>query len=177
MIATALGEHELRVVHYLGNPIAVGEPLPPPLIAPTGRLTLPEHSGDWGERSLLADLIKRYELAPETFEKLKGLPIDALYRDAICAGMLIEHGADRSEDVSVPLAHQSALAGILLATWLIVDRVPELCELRPDATQARYDVLRGGDQAWPRRRGLNERCICSDPDYLDAYEKRWLQEI
>jgi hypothetical protein len=176
MIATALGEHELRVVHYLGSPIPVGEPLPPLLIAPTGRLSLPEHSDSWAERSLLADLIERYELPAEVFEKLKGLPVDALYRDAICAGMLIEHGADRGEDVSVPLAHQSALAGILLATWLIVDRVPELRELRPDATQARYDALRGGDQVWPRQRGLSERCICSDPDYLDAYAKRWPQE-
>jgi hypothetical protein len=176
VIATALGEHELRVVQYLGNRIPVGEPLSPPQIAPTGRLALPENSGGWGERSLLADLIERYELPAETFEKLKGLPVDGLYRDAICAGMLIEHGADRSEDVSVPLAHQSALAGILLAAWLIVDRVPELRELRPDATQSRYDTLRGGDQVWPRQRGLSERCICSDPDYLDAYEKRWLQQ-
>lgn len=176
MIASALGEHELRVVRYLGNPIPVGQPLPPPMIAPTGRLPLPENSDSWAERSLLADLIERYELPAEVFEKLKDLPVDALYRDAVCAGMLIEHGADRSEDVSVPLAHQSALAGILLATWFIVDRAPELRKLRPSATQARYDALRGGDQVWPRHRGLNERCICSDPDYLDAYANRWTQE-
>jgi hypothetical protein len=176
MIASALGEHELRVVRYLGSPIPVGQPLPAPLIAPTGRLPLPEDSDKWGDRSLLADLIERYELPPDVFEKLKELPVDALYRDAVCAGMLIEHGADRSEDVSVPLAHQSALAGILLATWLIIDRVPELRELRPHETQARYDVLRGGDQMWPRQRERNERCICADPDYLGAYANRWPQK-
>jgi hypothetical protein len=92
----------------------------------------------------------------------------------VCAGMLIEHAEDRrGADVSVPLAHQSALAGILLATWLIVDRVPELRALRPSATQARYDVLRGGVQVWPRSRGREERCICCDSDFRSAYTQQW----
>jgi hypothetical protein len=92
----------------------------------------------------------------------------------VCAGMLIERGGDRRvADVSVPLAHQSALAGILLATWLVVDRVPALRALRPSATQARYDVLRGGVQVWPRSRGREERCLCCDPDFRSAYTQRW----
>jgi hypothetical protein len=172
-IATALGEHELRVIHYLSHPIPVGQPLPPQVITPTGRLPLPDDAKSWAERSLLVDLIARYELPAESFEELKNLPVDALYRDAVCAGILIEHGADRSGDVSVPLAHQSALAGILLAAWLVIDRSPELRELRPEATQARYDVLRGGNQVWPRQRERTERCICGDDDYLSVYRSRW----
>jgi hypothetical protein len=176
LIAEVLGEEELRVIKYLGHGIAVGQPLPAPLIAPTGRLALPEGSEAWAERSLLADLIDRYRLPPEPFEALAGLPVDALYRDAVCAGMLIEHGGEREPDVSVPLAHQSALAGILLATWLLVDRVPALRELRPAATQARYDVLRGGEQEWPRPRPRAERCICGDADYLTIYRDRWAEQ-
>jgi hypothetical protein len=172
-IATALGEHELRVVHYLGHGVPVGQPLPSDAIQPTGRLALPKGSDQWAHRSLLDDLIKRHRLSPEPFEDLAGLALDALYRDAVCAGMLIEHGSDRDAEVSVPLAHQSALAGILLATWLIVDRVPQLRELRPAETQARYDMLRGGDQVWPRGRTTTERCICGDRDYLAAYAERW----
>ncbi|HEY4779208.1 MAG TPA: ThiF family adenylyltransferase [Solirubrobacterales bacterium] len=175
MISEALGESELRVLRYLGSKTPVGQPLPADQIQPTGRLPLPEDAPKWGERSLLEDLIERYGLPPEPLQELAVLPIENLYRDAVCAGMLIEHGnaADRAAEVSVPLAHQSALAGIMLAAWLIVDRVPALRELRPAETQARYDVLRGGEQVWPRQRGRTERCLCADPDFRDAYRERW----
>jgi hypothetical protein len=174
MIAAALGEHELRVLLYLGHDTPVGQPLAPALLQPTGRLALPGDAAAWAQRSLLTDLIERYQLPPGQFEHLGALPVRALYRDAVCAGMLIEHAEDRrGADVSVPLAHQSALAGILLATWLLVDRVPELRALRPSATQARYDVLRGGVQVWPRSRSREERCLCSDSDFLDGYQRRW----
>jgi hypothetical protein len=173
MIAAALGEHELRVIHHLGNNVPVGRPLPAPMIRGTRRLQVPPEATGWAERSLLADLIERHELPPRPFENLGGLMVEQLYRDAVCAGMLIEHGAGRESDVSVPLAHQSALAGILLAATLVIDRVPELRDLRPEASVARYDVLRGGEQHLPRPRGRQDRCICRDPDYQAAYADRW----
>jgi len=172
-IADALGEHELRVIQYLLSRIPVGQPLGPDQLQGTVRLPIPEQAGDWLIRSLLDDLIDRYQLSRQSFQALAGLGIRGLYRDAICAGMLIEHGASRGDDVSVPLAHQSALAGILLATALVVDRVPELREIRPAGTVAKYDVLRGGAQIWTRASGRNERCICFDGDYLKAYSQRW----
>jgi ThiF family len=172
-IAEALGESELRVSHYLGNKTPVGQPLPAAIVKGTRRLPLPEGTNTWSERSLLADLIDRYQLPPGPFEALAVLQVEQLYRDAVCAGMLIEHRSEREDDVSVPLAHQSALAGILLATALVVDRVPELRSLRPDTTIARYDVLRGGEQHWPRPRGREERCICRDADYVAAFAARW----
>jgi hypothetical protein len=173
MIAEALGEHELRVNHYLGNGVPVGQALPAPMIQGTRRLQVPPEAKGWAERSLLADLIERHDLPPAPFENLGGLMVEQLYRDAVCAGMLIEHGTGRESDVSVPLAHQSALAGILLASALVIDRVPELSALRPEASVARYDVLRGGEQHLPRPRGRQDRCICWDPDYLAAYSERW----
>lgn len=176
MIAEALGEHELRVNHYLGNNIPVGQPLPAPMINGTRRLPVPDNASTWAESSLLADLIERYELPREPFESLGGLMVEQLYRDAVCAGMLIEHGSKRERDVAVPLAHQSALAGILLASALIIDRVPALRVLRSKATVAKYDVLRGGDQQLPRPRDREERCICSDSDFLDAYSAHWGDE-
>lgn len=173
MIAEALGEHELRVNHYLGNNVPVGQPLPAPMIQGTRRLQVPPEGGGWVERSLLTDLIERHDLPPAPFENLGGLMVEQLYRDAVCAGMLIEHGAGGEGEVSVPLAHQSALAGILLASTLVIDRVPELRALRPEASVARYDVLRGGEQHLPRPRARADRCICWDPDYRAAYADRW----
>ena len=173
MIAEALGEHELRVNHYLGNNVPVGQPLPAPMIQGTRRLQVPPEASGWTERSLLVDLIERHDLPPGPFENLGGLMVEQLYHDAVCAGMLIEHGADREGEISVPLAHQSALAGILLASALAIDRVPELRALRPVASVARYDVLRGGEQHLPRPRERQDRCICWDSDYQAAYAERW----
>jgi ThiF family protein len=182
LIAAALGEHELRVVIYLcqrmpgtGAPMPVGLPLPPDLIAPTRRLSLPDDHQRWAERSLLDDLIERYELPQAELEPFRERGVGALYRDAVCGGLLLEHGAsaERRPELSVPLAHQSALAGILLATWLFVDRVPELRDLRPEPTQARYDVTRGGPQIWPRPSSRQPRCLCADPDFRAAYRARW----
>jgi hypothetical protein len=172
-IAAALGEHELRVLRYLLSGLPVGQPLSPDQLQGSRRLPLPSHAGAWAERSLLADLRERFELADAPLAQLSGLGIRQLYRDAVCAGMLIEAGARREAEVSVPLAHQSALAGILLATWLLVDRVPELRAVRPAATQARYDVLRGGPQVWPRSRARQPECLCFDPHFLSAYAERW----
>jgi hypothetical protein len=173
-IAESLGENELRVVRYLASGLPVGQPLSPEQLQPTRRLPLPDDAHTWVERSLLEDLIQRYELPRQQFEPLGILPVDALYRDAVCAEMLIKHrGENLGADISVPLAHQSALAGILLATWLVVDRVPELRALRPRQCQARYDVLRGGQQVWSRHRERTSACLCSDPDFLAAYEQRW----
>lgn len=173
LIARALGEDELRVVTYLLSGIPVGTPLPADQINGTVRLPRPAAAATWSDRSLLADLIDRFKLPAAEFEPLGGLGVRGLYRDAVCAGMLIEHGGDRGAEVSVPLAHQSALAGILLANELVVDRVPELRAECPETIVARYDVLRGGEQTWTRLSGREPRCICSDPDYLAAHQARW----
>lgn len=174
LIAQALEEHELRVLIYLANQIPAGKPIPAELIKPTGRLALPAEAAGWGTGSLLDDVAARFELRSSDLRSFRQLPLQRLYRDVVCAGVLLEQaGRERHREISVPLAHQSALAGILLATWLVIDRVPELRARRPDATQARYDLLRGGQQVWPRARGRYERCLCADPDFLAAYNARW----
>lgn len=174
LIADALDEHELRVVSYLLHDVPVGQPLAPEFIRPTLRLALPHDPARWTQRSLLADLIERHQLPAGEVQPFAALGVRRLYRDVICAGVLLERaGRERDRDVSVPLAHQSALAGVLLATWLVIDRVAELRELRPASPQARYDMLRGGEQRWIRDRGRQAGCICSDDDYLAAYAARW----
>jgi hypothetical protein len=181
VIAAALSEHELRVSIYMGamhagtgQRIPVGMPLPAESIRPTRRLSLPDDAQRWTERSLLDDLIERFDLPPTEFEPFREREIRALYRDAVCGGLLLEHsGAQRQSELSVPLAHQSALAGIMLAIWLFVDRAPELRELRPGLSQARYDVTRGGPQTWPRPSGRRTGCLCADPDFQGVYRTRW----
>jgi len=173
LIAAALGQHEQRVSRYLLSGLPVGTPLSAEQLKASPRRPLPEDAPRWAEVALLEDLITARGLPRTQFEPLGGLGVDGLYRDAVCAGMLIAEGTEREAEVSVPLAHQSALAGILLASALVVDRVPGLRERRPGETVAKYDVLRGGEQHWARPRKREARCICQDLDYLDAYAERW----
>jgi hypothetical protein len=173
LIADALGEDELRVVLYAVGGTRVGAPLPREALTGTRRLPLPTDHARWAERSVLEDLIERRGLPTDQFAPFANAGIRALYRDAVCAGMLMHYPGARDPEVSVPLAHQSALAGILLATWAFVDRVPELCALRPTATQARYDLLNGGVQVWTRPRDRTPGCLCADRDFLDGYARRW----
>lgn len=175
LIAAALREHELRVIHYLRIGTPVGNALPPQAIEPAARLALPDNAARWGERSLLDDVVERFSLAPDAMQEFRALTVGQLYRDGVCAGALLRRQDDQvnQPELSVPLAHQSALAGILLATWLLVDRVPELRTERPKQTVARYNVLRGGSQRWPRPRGPDELCICQDPDFQAVNAERW----
>ncbi len=173
LIARALGQHELRVLRYIVDQVPVGAPLPgqPQL---TLRLALPPEASAWTERSLLDDVAVAFGRDPGELIEFAGLTVELLYRDGICAGML--HGADggnRAEEVSVPLAHQSALAGVMLAIEFFVARSPALRGHRPELPELRYDVLRDNPQVLPTPSSRRDGCICEDVDFLDAYAARW----
>ena len=71
----------------------------------------------------------------------------------------------------VPLAHQSALAGVLLAAGLarsVIGRDPHA------TTITRVNVLRelGQDLSQTARRG-DGRCLCDDRDFVHRYSAKW----
>jgi hypothetical protein len=70
------------------------------------------------------------------------------------------------------LAHQSALAGVLLAAALA--RSAAGCD--PEQTQVtRVDVLKrlADDLTQPAQAGRDGRCLCDDPDYLNIYRNKY----
>jgi hypothetical protein len=177
LIADALGEHELRVVLYRQHRVSVGFPLRLEWIVPTGRLPLPPEAASWATTSLLDDLVTRLRLDAEEWAGVGSLAVQELYRDKVCGGLLLDRrDPTEHQEVSVPLAHQSALAGILLAVSLLSARVPELREARPERTQARYDVVRGGRQLLARPRLRAENCLCRDPAFTERYGDVWPAE-
>jgi len=93
-----------------------------------------------------------------------------VYQDGICGGALLHLDVGEvPRDVLVPLAHQSAFAGVMLAVELLVACVPELQARRPQATEGRFDVLAGLPQVLPRPRVRTERCLCGDAVWRDVY--------
>jgi hypothetical protein len=107
-----------------------------------------------------------------TFE---GRSIRDLYVEGFCGGAVIPMGqAGRPpQELHVPLAHQSALAGVLLAATFARSSMVG----NPVMTTAtRIDVLKklGAHLAQPVRAARDGRCICDDSLYRDQYQKKYL---
>lgn len=165
LIAAALDQHPLRVLSYLVTHAPVGAPLP--LVATVPDLPAPPEAGSWLGQPLLADLVAAGRVSAEEAARWANMPIGQLYRDGVCAGgMMRIPGSDQPEDALVPLAHQSALAGIMLAVTYYAANTPALRACRSDAVEARLDVLRGLPQVVNRPRQRTPGCLCSDRAYL-----------
>lgn len=165
LIAASLGQPELRVLGYLVFAIPIGYPLPGVPNIPS--LPAGPDSGRWTQTSLLDDLVASGVVPPDAATDWGSRPIAEVYRDGVCAGGLLPAG-DVPGEVLVPLAHQSAIAGLMLATSVVIARDPQLRDARGDCTEFRYDVLRGFPQVLQRPRARTANCLCADADYQAA---------
>jgi hypothetical protein len=110
----------------------------------------------------------------DSLAPFEGRTIRDLYVEGICGGAVIPLGeaGHPSQDIHVPLSHQSALAGILLAATLIRSA---LGGDPPGTTATRIDVLHavGTHLAQPVQAQRDGRCICDDPVYKDQYAAKY----
>lgn len=172
LVADALGENLGRVAGYYASVAPVGRPLPLEVSAPRG--TPPEDMQRWRERSILDDVGERSGISAEDLAPWRDLNIDAFYRQGVCGAGLVELADSESRrwQVSVPLAHQSAMAGIMLAVQLIAARHDELRVLRPRGNEGRIDLLRA-PVPYATMRAPTDGCLCSDDDFRDRSRARW----
>lgn len=179
LIAAALRQHPLRTLLYLLHGIAIGAPVPAPA---DGILQLPQVPGleppadlpRWFTVPLAADLAAAGLLSPEELTAWASRPLADVYRDGICAGGLVAAGpAADDREALVPLAHQSALAGVMLAVQVLAARHPEMRAVRSAAVEGRLDLLRPLPQIIPRPRQATPGCQCQDPDMRSAWHRAW----
>jgi hypothetical protein len=72
---------------------------------------------------VLAQIGEALQVDPEVVEQFRGSTVQQLYSDGLCGGALVPLdclGTPRNE-MHVPLAQQSTLAGLLLAAAAVVD--------------------------------------------------------
>jgi hypothetical protein len=162
-IASALRQHPLRMLTYLVRGIPVGQPLTE--VVQVAAIPVPPETPSWLSTSLLQDLVARGSITAEEAPAWAGRTLGSLYRDGVCAGGLIHLNPTETETLA-PLAHQSALAGVMLAAALIHAADPQLAPHRPAAIEGRINMLRPLPQRMARPRQLTPGCICSDADYL-----------
>ncbi|MGI4880840.1 MAG: hypothetical protein ACRYG4_25525, partial [Janthinobacterium lividum] len=94
---------------------------------------------------------------------------------AICGNAIMRANDGGGADVEVPMAFQSALAGVMLAAEIVASA----SGLRTEPLQVRtsLDVMRKLPSriTFPVRKNVTgpARCICNDADYLEAYREKY----
>jgi hypothetical protein len=103
----------------------------------------------------------------------RGKPLGDLYTDVVCGAVPLDvTSVGRIE--TVPLAHQSALAGILMAAELVKRTNPQLSAMSQVEPLISWDdILRPPPSIWTKPRSREPGCICGDPDYLESYREKW----
>jgi hypothetical protein len=168
-IGDTLGESPMRVLAYLASRLPVGRPLPSGIFAPPIEATGEEQAA-WTARSLLDDVLERFPGNDAVRTSWAQRAVDELYREGFCGGGIITVGVNGTpQDVLVPLAHQSVLAGIMLAVALLAATEPTLAAARPPELEARFDVLRGLPQSPAIPRAMTPGCLCADADFIEFY--------
>jgi Prokaryotic E2 family C/ThiF family len=131
------------------------------------------HNGGPVPSDLLELVGSRRSIDPALTSTFKGRPIRALYVEGLCGGGLVPLGAvgtPRAE-VHVPLAHQSALAGVLLGAALVRSRMHGAESL----TQVtRLDLrMRLGSHLRQPIAASPANCVCRDQDFTTRYQSKW----
>lgn len=102
-----------------------------------------------------------------------GQPLLSFYQKVICGGLVLKltNGASRVKAV-VPMAFQSALAGVMLAAEVVKHAAGH--DAAP-ATSTRINLLRplGTYLHDPKARDVTGRCICADQDFLQVYAGKY----
>jgi hypothetical protein len=171
-IGNTLGESPMRILGYLASQLPVGVALPAGVFVAPIVVTDDEQSA-WTARSLLDDVLQRFPGNDAARAAWARRPVDELYREGFCGGGIITVGVNGTpQDVLVPLAHQSVLAGVMLAVALLAATDPTLAAARAVEVEARFDVLRGLSQSPALPRAMTPGCLCADADFVEAYEAK-----
>ena len=130
------------------------------------------HDRDGAPRDLLEAIASAGGLEFEKLLPFEGRPLRALYTEGFCGGAVIplERIGAPANEVHVPLAHQSALAGVLLAAAGVRLGLNGCA----DSLVARYDVLKPQERfhVHPVAKKGGGMCICEDDDYRYVYREK-----
>lgn len=113
-------------------------------------------------------------LAEGKLAKWVGKRIQDVYTGVVCGQVGIDlTGIGRV--ATVPLAHQSVLAGILMAAELVKRSDPVL-ESRSQSEPLIIwdDIMRVPPKYWTVARAKDPECFCNDSIYMEVFTKKWV---
>jgi hypothetical protein len=116
---------------------------------------------------------KKLGVQPNALTAWKHKPLAELYTDVVCGAVAIDLPGVQNVEV-VPLAHQSVLAGAMMAAELLKRTQPKLAALAQREPLAMWDdVLHKSPSKFSRPRPREIGCICGDAIYQDVYQGKW----
>lgn len=132
------------------------------------------HTGKGVSRQLIESVAAGLGHPVENVLAYEDRPVRDLYVEGVCGGGLIPLGSAGAppQALHVPLAHQSSLAGVLLAAALVRRSVIG----NEEATAiSRIDILGTMSEyvTQPALKAGNGFCICEDRDYLAAFRAKY----
>lgn len=105
----------------------------------------------------------------------RGKSLGELYTDVVCGAVPVNTPQTGKQEV-VPLAHQSALAGTLMAAELVKRTDRTLTGKSQREVLVSWDnVLQSPPRIWRKPRAREAGCICGDSAYQSAYRAKWLR--
>jgi hypothetical protein len=126
------------------------------------------------ERGFLALIAAKKNVPLDRLLPFEGRSLRELYTEGVCGGQILGIVVDgRETRAEVPMAFQSAMAGILLAAELALD----VSGLRnadfPAVTRIDLQQPLPAIPSSPRGKDPDGRCICQDQDYIAAYTEKY----
>ena len=134
------------------------------------------HSNGGAPQDLLEAIASAGDLGLGKLLRFEGRPLRALYTEGFCGGAVVPLAqiGEPANDMHVPLAHQSALAGVLLAAAGVRMGLSG----GAGSLVAQFDVLKPQQlfQVYPVAKKPGQMCICEDEDYRDVYRKKFRRQ-
>lgn len=121
----------------------------------------------------IAAAAKTLGTSETSLQPWRGRPLGELYTDVVCGAAPINTSQKGTLEV-VPLAHQSVLAGSLMAAELVKRTDRTLTGKSQREVLVSWDnVLQPPPRIWRKPRAREVGCICRDSDYQLAYRTKW----
>ncbi len=134
------------------------------------------HTGRPVGREFLKRICEKNTAPLESVLGFANEPLASFYARGICGGLLLPFIANgQAAPVQVPMAFQSAAAGLLLASELVADAGS--LRVRQLPARSELDLLRGiGLAQHPHSHAVKNssgRCICQDDVFRSVYISKW----
>lgn len=131
-------------------------------------------------REFIEHVAKALTISVEPLLPFQDKPLRTFYSEAICGGVVLRlKGGDVRREgtveaaAQVPMAFQSALAGIMLASELVLHASGERASPPPVSTKINLLRPLGVYLSLDDQKHPSGTCICQDPDYIKAYRRKY----
>jgi hypothetical protein len=125
------------------------------------------------ERNFLERVAAARTIPVEKLLPFEGKSLEALYVEAVCSGAVMElANPEVIKRIEVPMAFQSAFAGLMLAADVVAE-VGKLRKRLPTMTQVRMLSSLPELPSSGQGKAENTRCMCVDQDFIDAYKAKY----